>query len=79
LAAALLLEVAVFAMRGLARLIGRLHAVPEESRAGEIIGGDVWAGIRRTLASPYLLNIALFLALFSITATFLYFEQAAVA
>ena len=79
LAAALLLEAAVFAMRGLARLIGRLHEVPEESRAGEIIGGDVWAGIRRTLASPYLLNIALFLALFSVTATFLYFEQAAVA
>lgn len=79
LAAALLLEAAVFAMRGLARLIGRLHEVPEESRAGETIGGDVLAGIRRTVASPYLLNIAGFLALFSVTATFLYFEQAAVA
>ncbi|MEH3116240.1 MAG: MFS transporter [Methylorubrum populi] len=79
LAAAVLLEAAVFAMRGLARLIGRLHEVPEESRAGETIGGDVWAGIRRTVASPYLLNIALFLALFSITATFLYFEQAGIA
>ncbi|MDF9863820.1 ATP/ADP translocase [Methylorubrum pseudosasae] len=53
--------------------------MPEDSRAGEVIGGDIWAGIRRTVASPYLLNIALFLALFSITATFLYFEQAAVA
>ncbi|MEZ0249452.1 MAG: NTP/NDP exchange transporter [Methylobacteriaceae bacterium] len=79
IAAAVLLEAAVFAMRGLARLIGRLHEVPEDSRAGEVIGGDIWAGIRRTFASPYLLNIALFLALFSITATFLYFEQAAVA
>ncbi|WP_232632013.1 NTP/NDP exchange transporter, partial [Methylobacterium sp. Leaf118] len=78
-AAALLLEAAVFAMRGLAGIIGRLHAVPEEARAGETIGGDVWAGIRRTVSSPYLLNIALFLALFSVTATFLYFEQAAVA
>ena len=79
LAAAVLLEAAVFAMRGLARLIGRLHEVPEASRAGETIGGDVLAGIRRTVASPYLLNIALFLALFSVTATFLYFEQAGIA
>ncbi len=66
-------------MRGLSGIIGRLHSVPEEARAGETIGGDVWAGVRRTLAVPYLLNIALFLMLFSVTATFLYFEQAAVA
>ncbi len=79
LTAAVLLEAAVFAMRGLARLIGRLHEVPEESRAGETIGGDVLAGVRRTFASPYLLNIAGFLALFSVTATFLYFEQAGIA
>ncbi len=43
------------------------------------IGGSVWSGITRTLASPYLLNISLFLLLFSITSTFLYFEQAGIA
>ena len=79
IAAALLLEGAVFAMRGLARLSQRLHEVPSDARTGATIGGGVFAGIGRTFASPYLLNIALFLLLFSITSTFLYFEQAGIA
>lgn len=37
------------------------------------------AGVTRTFASPYLLNISLFLLLFSVTSTFLYFEQAGIA
>ncbi|GJD68069.1 NTP/NDP exchange transporter [Methylobacterium gnaphalii] len=78
IAAAGLLEVAVFAMRGLARLSERLHEVPT-GRADETIGGSALAGIKRTFASPYLLNIALFLLLFSVTSTFLYFEQAGIA
>ena len=78
LAAAVLLEAAVFAMRGLSRLSERLHAVPE-ARARETIGGSPLAGITRTMASPYLLNISGFLLLFSITSTFLYFEQAGIA
>ena len=77
--AAFLLEAAVFAMRGLAKVSDRLHEVPDAARTGETIGGSVLAGIRRTFASPYLLNIALFLALYSITSTFLYFEQAGIA
>ena len=77
--AAVLLEAAVFAMRGLARLSQQLHEVPTESREGQTIGGGVLAGIGRTFASPYLLNIAIFLMLYSITSTFLYFEQAAIA
>ena len=80
IAAAVLLEVAVFAMRGLARLSDRLHAVPTgEERGPGAIGGSVIAGITRTVRSPYLLNIALFLLLFSVTSTFLYFQQAAIA
>ncbi len=43
------------------------------------IGGSVLAGVTRTFASPYLLNISLFLLLFSVTSTFLYFEQAGIA
>jgi AAA family ATP:ADP antiporter len=80
LGAVVLLEAAVFSMRGLARLSERLHRVPAEAeaRAGAI-GGSMYAGITRTLASPYLLNIALFLLLFSVTSTFLYFEQAGIA
>ena len=78
LCAVVLLEVAVFSMRGLARLSERLHAVPA-AEAREAIGGSIWAGLTRTLASPYLLNIGLFLLLFSVTSTFLYFEQAGIA
>ena len=78
IAAALLLEAAVFAMRGLARLSARLHEVPSDARNGETIGGGVLDGIGRTFRSPYLANIALFLVLYSLTSTFLYFQQAAI-
>ena len=76
--AAVLLEVAVFSMRGLARLSDTLHRRPTAA-ASEAIGGSAFAGITRTLRSPYLLNIGLFLLLFSVTSTFLYFEQAGIA
>ena len=84
LCAVVLLEAAVFCMRGLAALSARLHAVPgsgETANDGQdrTIGGGVLAGVTRTLASPYLLNISLFLLLFSVTSTFLYFEQAGIA
>ena len=83
LCAVVLLEAAVFSMRGLAQLARQLHEVPGSGAGGEArdaaIGGSVWSGITRTLASPYLLNISLFLLLFSITSTFLYFEQAGIA
>lgn len=83
LCAVVLLEAAVFSMRGLARLAQQLHEVPGSGNEGTTrdtaIGGSIWSGITRTLASPYLLNIALFLLLFSITSTFLYFEQAGIA
>jgi AAA family ATP:ADP antiporter len=49
---------------------------PEAGQAP--IGGGVLAGITHTLRSPYLLNISLFILLFTITSTFLYFEQAAI-
>ncbi|CAA2105652.1 hypothetical protein MBUL_03300 [Methylobacterium bullatum] len=79
--AALLLEAAVFSMRGLARLSDRLNRAPVTGDAApsEAIGGSAFAGITRTIQSPYLLNIGLFLLLFSVTSTFLYFEQAGIA
>lgn len=90
LCAVVLLEAAVFSMRGLARLSERLRQAPSAEigqgtgqgtgqGAGQVIGGSVFAGITRTLASPYLLNICLFLLLFSVTSTYLYFEQAGIA
>ncbi len=77
LAAAALLEVAVISMRGLSRISDALSREP--GAATQAIGGSPFAGISRVLASPYLLGICLFLLLFSITSTFLYFEQAGIA
>lgn len=82
LCAVVLLEVAVFCMRGLAALSRRLHEVPGSGATdGQdgTIGGSVLAGVTRTFRSPYLLNISLFLLLFSVTSTFLYFEQLGIA
>lgn len=45
----------------------------------ERIGGSVWAGMSHTLRSPYLLGIAAFILLYSLTSTFLYFQQAELA
>ena len=70
-----LLEVAVLSVRGLSRLSAALHARPAES-ADRPVGGHVLAGITHPFKSPYLANVSLFMLLFSITATFLYFQQA---
>ena len=71
-ASMVLLEVAVFASRRLS-----FKQKKEEEQAH--IGGGVLAGIAHTLRSPYLLNICLFLLLFTVTSTFLYFQQATIA
>jgi ATP:ADP antiporter, AAA family len=57
-------------------------AVPAEPRAGEsrgsqVIGGGALEGIRNVLRSPYLLGIAVLMLFFTISSTFLYFQQAA--
>ncbi|HEX3867567.1 MAG TPA: hypothetical protein VHV78_12480, partial [Gemmatimonadaceae bacterium] len=45
-------------------------------RDGDVIGGSVWAGFSAVARSPYLLGICLFMVLYTIGSTFLYFEQA---
>lgn len=78
--AAALLEVAVFSVGRLARLSPTLHHRPAQATASEDrpIGGSVVAGLINAFRSRYLLNIAAFLLLYSVTSTFLYFQQAAV-
>ena len=73
--AIMLLEVAVFSVRHLSRLSEALNARPQEA-AGQPIGGGVLAGITHPFKSAYLANVSLFILLFAITATFLYFQQA---
>ena len=78
LGAAALLEIAVLSARRLSSLSAALDRQGIGGGAEAPIGGSVWAGITRALRSPYLLNVSVFLLLFAITSTFLYFEQAAI-
>jgi AAA family ATP:ADP antiporter len=70
-ASILLLEVAVFAVKRLSFREARQEEKP--------IGGSIVAGISHTFRSPYLLNVCLFILLFTVTSTFLYFQQASIA
>lgn len=74
-----LLEVAVIASRRLAATGWALRHAGEGSRANEPIGGGMLAGMSHTFRSPYLTGIALFVFLYTITSTVLYFQQAGVA
>jgi AAA family ATP:ADP antiporter len=76
-ASIVLLEVAVVSVGRLSRLSAALHHVPG---GGETpIGGSVVAGFTHTFRSPYLVNGAVFILLFTVTSTFLYFQQAGIA
>jgi len=76
--AALLLEVSIWCVRRLSRLSERMSDRPHPERGEVPIGGTVLAGFAKTLRSPYLLNIGVFLLLYAITSTFLYFDQATI-
>ena len=78
LTAAILLEIAVFSVRRLSRLSVAFDRQPLAGSAETPIGGSVFAGITHAFGTPYLLNLSVFLLLFAITSTFLYFEQAAI-
>src|SRR4029077_2978823 len=60
------------------RLSATLHRQPTAGTEEVPIGGSVFAGITHAFRSRYLLNVTLFLLLFAITSTFLYFEQAGI-
>jgi AAA family ATP:ADP antiporter len=82
LVSALLLEIAARAARALDGEEKRVAsaAEPDEAAAtrspGEVIGGAVLDGIWQVARSPYLLGIAVIMLLFTISSTFLYFQQA---
>lgn len=82
LISAVLLEVAALSARRLFVLAAGTgsRAVPARLSADEQVvgvGGSVWDGMRRTLTTPYFLNISLHMLLFTVLTTFLYFQQAA--
>jgi AAA family ATP:ADP antiporter len=76
---ALLLEVAIFSARHLARLSGALQATPAAPSDERPIGGSALAGVVHAFKSPYLANVGAYVLLFTITSTFLYFQQAEIA
>jgi ATP:ADP antiporter, AAA family len=74
LVSAALLAVAIFAILRLRRWAAATGADGEP--AGEApFTGSVWSGMIDVVSSPYLLGICLFLFLYSLLSTFLYFQQ----
>jgi AAA family ATP:ADP antiporter len=79
LLSAVLLELAVFSVRGLAATDAGMRRRRAEGRIEPAIGGRLISGISHTLRSPYLMNISAYMLLFTILSTFLYFQQAEIA
>ena len=79
LISAALIEVAVFGVRRLSRLSQALHRRPAMRSDQALIGGSVFSGVTHALKSPYLINVSVYILLFTITSTFLYFQQAEIA
>ncbi len=79
LVAAALLEVSVQCVGRLSRISRTLDQRREGDKEQAAVGGGVLSGIRAALGSPYLLNVSLFLLLYALTSTLLYYQQASIA
>ncbi len=76
LVSAVILEVAVFSVRRLSRLSSALQQVPAGRGNEAPIGGSMFSGLTHAFKSTYLVNVSVYILLFTITSTFLYFQQA---
>lgn len=76
---AVLLEAAVFSVRRLSGLSDALRERPRAESEKTPIGGGVFAGLTRAFKSPYLINLSVYMLLFSVTSTLLYFQQLEIA
>ena len=74
-----MLELAVFASAKLSRTGVATRGKARRDEAERPVGGGIFAGMVHTFSSPYLLGLASFILLYSITSTFLYFQQASIA
>ena len=79
LVSAVLLELAVFGVRRLSRLSDALRRRPEGRVDEPPLGGSVLSGVTHAFKSPYLANVGVYIILFTVTSTFLYFQQAEIA
>jgi AAA family ATP:ADP antiporter len=60
-------------------LIRSVRSARTDEMTADRIGGSSLAGMRRALSSPYLINISIYMLLYTITSTLLYFQQAEIA
>ncbi|SFA96781.1 NTP/NDP exchange transporter [Azotobacter beijerinckii] len=74
-----LLEMAVLASRRLSVMAKAFERPARNDDPSKPLGGGIFAGFVHTIRSPYLAGLALFILLYSITSTFLYFQQANIA
>jgi ATP:ADP antiporter, AAA family len=83
LAAAALLELAVFCVHRLEKVAAEMRrGTPQADRGDQAsaasakVGGRAYSGLTEVVTSPYLLGITLWVSLMSFAATFLYLQQA---
>jgi ATP:ADP antiporter, AAA family len=77
IAAAVLLELAIFCVNRLERAAAPQAPAPEGMGADERrIGGSAFAALPELIRSPYLIGVAAWVSLLSFCATIVYFEQA---
>lgn len=74
--AAVLLECAVVCVKRLNSVTHLADATHAGAAQTQPLGGGVFSGIVRIAQSPYLLNICLYMLLYSVTSTLIYFRQA---
>jgi ATP:ADP antiporter, AAA family len=79
LVSAALLEVAVLSVRRLSMVSQGLRERSGTRGDDAAVGGGVLTGFTHAVRSPYLLNLTLYMLLFTILSTFLYFQQADIA
>jgi len=73
------LEMAVLASHRLSQIAPSWHRTARHENPEQPLGGGVFTGMVHTVRSPYLGGLALFILLYSLTSTFLYFQQASIA
>jgi len=76
IAAAVLLELAVFCVHRLERAASAQGHVSNERAETRRIGGSAFAALPELIRSPYLLGVGAWVSLLSFCATIVYFEQA---
>src|SRR5262249_12893951 len=79
LASVVLLEVAVLCVRRLARMAPSLRVRSRPRDYDRVVGGRLLSGFGHAVRSPYLVHLSIYMLLFTILSTFLYFQQADVA